>query len=234
MSTNREIISDITNNLKGTRLDGRISKRMILSKLNDFAALYIRRENDQLRLWNYAHLWTTVDCIEMEQADSKNCCGFSFDNCSFMMKSVQELPELFTFKGGQLIREIYSMDRSQKFEITTPRLYKEIQNREFKNKNLKYAWLENNRIYIPDSQIKLISITGLFKDKSKAKKLSTCKDLNSNLTDCDSILDSDFICPDHLISTVKREVMQDLLNGFMRIPADENSNLDSNIKQGKI
>lgn len=233
MSTNREIISDITNNLKGTRLDGRISKRMILSKLNDFAALYIRRENDQLRLWNYAHLWTTVDCIEMEEANIKDCCGITFNDCSFVMRTVKEIPELFTFKGGQLIREIYSMDGSQKFEITTPRLYKEIQNREFKNKNLKYAWLENNRIYIPDSQVRLISLTGLFKDKHKANELSSCREINEE-DSCKSILDSEFICPDHLVSTVKREVLQDLLNGFMRIPADENSNLDSNIKQGKI
>lgn len=230
MPTNREIISDITNSLKGNRLDGKLSKRFILSKLNAFAALYIRRENDQLRLWNYPDLWLTIDCIEMEEVDNRSCNGISFNNCSFLMRSVEKIPELYSYKNGLLIKDVYSMDRSQKFDLTTIRTYQNIQNREFKNKNLKYFWIENNHLYIPDSQIHLISLTGLFKNKSEAKKISSCLEEQDN---CETILDSEFICPEHLLSTVKREVMQDLFNSF-KIPFDENSNLDTNIKQGKI
>jgi hypothetical protein len=233
MSTNREIISEIRNDMKFKNLDKYVSSRYILSKLEGYASLLIRRENDQLRLWSYSDLWTTIDCFQLEPVVNKDCCGISFNNCEFLMKSINKLPDIHSYKGGLLIREVFSMDRSQKFEFTTPRNYQNILNREFQNKSLKYFWIENNYLYIPNSQIELISVTGLFKNRNKSLQTSSCQEDTLFVDSCFSILDEEFLCPDHLISTVKDMTLNSLFNSE-RIPRDENSNLDSNVKQGKV
>lgn len=230
---NKEIISEIMNDLRALKLDDIFPKRYILSKLRSYASLLIRRENDQLRLWNYSDLWVTIDCLEMEEVGAKECCGIEIPSCDIWMKSVKKIPKLYSFKSGPLIREIYSMDRSQRFDLTSPRTYQNIMKREFINKSLKYAWIENDYLIIPKTQIPSISLTGLFESKKEALELSGCDDDLKDEMRCLTTLDEEFICPDHLLSTVKDLTMQSLLR-TKSIPFDENSNLDSNVKQGKI
>jgi len=225
--TNRAIISEITNDIKAYNIDDRVSQRYILNKLRDIAALYIKRENDVFRLYNQQDIWYTINCLEMEPADITKCCDIRIDNCKFLMRSVDELPEIFTYKGGAIIREVMSMDGSKNFLFTTPTAYRDITNREFIDKRLKYFWIENNHIIIPDSQVKSIKITAFWRDISKAKQLGcTNKDENT----CISPLDEEFQCPVHLLSTVKEQCLNQLLNGFKRVVPDEWGNSDNNMK----
>lgn len=224
----REIVSEIIGDLRGHSIDDRISQRYILSKLKDVAALYIKRENDQFRLFNQQDIWTTVDCIEMEEFDKAKCCDIQIDKCQFMMRSIEELPEIFSYKGGPVIRELISIDGSTSFSPTTPLGYMNIIDREFRDKRLKYFWIENKRLIIPDTNIKKVRITAYFRDPYEAKQIG-CMPVDIT-KECMSALDEEFQCPTHLLSTVKEHTLNILMNSYKRVVPDEMSDGNSNNK----
>lgn len=228
---NSEIVSEIINDLRSLNLDDHISKRYVLAKLQDNAALFIKRENELLRLYNYQDIWTTVSCIEMEPADVVECCCIRIEKCKFMMKSTLPLPDIYSYKGGPLIQEVLSMDGSQEYRLTTPRGYKRILDREFIDKNVKYFWIENDHIIIPDSRVKLVSLTAFFRNVSEAKQLNSCDDSGDN--NCIRPLDEEFLCPAHLLSIVKESTITNLFNFYKRNQIDTLPDDDNNKKVGQ-
>lgn len=226
--TVREITSELSHDIRAHSGDDRISPRYILSKLKDIAALLIKRENDQFRLFNQQDIWTTIDCLELQEFDKAKCCDIQIDKCRFMMRSVEELPEIFSYRAGPVIREVMSIDGSVNFLPTTPTGYKAILDREFRDKRLKYFWLENRRIVIPDSQVKKIKVTAYFRDHYEAKQVGCTETFTSN--NCQSALDEEFQCPVHLLSTVKQECLNILLNSYKRVVPDELVDGNSNNK----
>lgn len=229
---NSEIVSQIINDLRALDIDSRVSPRYVLAKARNNASLFIKRENDQLRLWNYIDLWTTVDCVEMIPADARECCNIKIDRCKFFMKSKKKIPNLFSYKNGPLIRDVMSMDGNTIYYQTTPQTYKDILNREFIDKRLRYFWMENGYIIIPDSQVQMISLTGFFQDNYEAKKLNSC---NTDEEDtCPDPLEQEFTCPPHLIQIVLEATITNLFNFYKRNIVDELPDGDNNKKTGNI
>lgn len=227
----KEIISEIVNDLRALGLDDRVSKRYILSKLKDNAALFIKRENDLYRLFNYQDIWTTIDCLEMEQSNQIECCCISIDRCKSFMRSKHKLPTIYTYKGGPLIREVMSIDGTFTYQGTTPLGYKRILDREFKDKSLRYYWFENEHLVIPDSEVNVVRLTAYFRDVSKLSSINSCNEDENNK--CINPLEEEFQCPSHLLSTVKTETINNLFHYYKRNVLDTNPNNDLNMKQGK-
>lgn len=227
---NSEVVSQIINDLRALSIDDRVSPRYVLAKAVANASLFIKRENDQLRLWNYIDLWTTIDCIEMVPANIKECCNISIDKCKFIMRSKHKLPGLFSYKNGPLIREVMSMDGNTIYYQTTPQSYKDILNREFVDKRLRYFWIENGYVIIPDSQVQMISLTGFFQNNYEAKKLNSCN--TSEEETCPDPLEQEFTCPPHLIQVVLEATTANLFNFYKRVVVDELPEGDNNKKTG--
>lgn len=55
-STNRDIISEISESIRAKTPDDRVSNRYILSKLINKTSFYIKRENDLFRLFDYDNI----------------------------------------------------------------------------------------------------------------------------------------------------------------------------------
>jgi hypothetical protein len=220
-----EFISEVRNTLRSASVDEWIPGKLIHYKGISYSALFLKREADDKRLHKYTNLWTTIPCLEMVEDDVINCCSEFIPNCTKVVRSKEKLPDLYSTRFGYLI-QVYSLDYSKQYTIASPRQYKYYQMGTFKDPRKRYAWLENGYLVIPDTMAKSVIVKGMFTDKSKALALS-CKDEDSTDTSCVSLLDQDFVIPEHLIADVKNAVVKELAEIYKRIQPDEYQNLNS-------
>jgi hypothetical protein len=226
MPTNRQIISDITTDLRAYNLDDKISKRFILNKLRAYAKTFIKRDAETRRLMSLTDLWVDVSCVEMCEAPLVDCCNEDIPDCTMVMRSKHKIPETYETFYGELL-EVHNPTYAKEFRQTTPKAYKNLVLREFRDKRIKYYWLSNGYLIIPDSMVQTVSLRGVFENPAAARKLNSC------LTDddkCFSLLDQPFVCPDYLESVIKQETLKDLFGFYKRVTTDENPNMNNNIR----
>lgn len=228
--TNRQIISDIVHDLRALNIDDRVSKRYILHKLRDYAALYIKRDAEARRILGIDDLWTDVQCVELCEAPITDCCDIELGECDMVMRTRHKLPESIETLYKNLI-QVFNVKYAKEFKQITPQEYKDILVREYKDNRIKYFWIQNGYLIIPDAMITTINIRGIFIDPQEAKKLSSCSEENED--SCISKLDQPFVCPDYLLGIVKQETLKDLFGFRQRQIVDENPNLNTNIKVNK-
>lgn len=223
MKTNREAISDIINDLRKLSIDDRISERFVLSKLKEFNALYLKRENDKRRLFYYDDIWQEIPCIEMKEVDYINCGNINAPRYIRYTKSVEPLPEFYTYANGNLIRDVVSIDGGYDYQPLNERDYRKVLKREFSFEN-RYYWITNGHLVIPNGPLK-VTVTGCFIDPDKAEMLNSC-----NKESCINVLDHKFPCPAHLYAVVRQETTKDLFSFYNRNIIDELPDMDNNIK----
>jgi hypothetical protein len=218
--TNKEAISEVINDLKALRVDDRISERYVLSKLKHYNSLFLKRENDQLRLFWYDNIWLTVECIDMEEVPYSECADIRIPNVNQFVRSKNKVADIYSYKNGPLVRELMSLDEGNLYHITTPREYANILKREFPGTK-RYFWFRNGHLVIPKFSVKQVSITAVFKDPEKARAMSSCTDK------CMEPLEEEFPCPEHLYEVVKQETIKDLFTYYKRTIPDTTPNLDN-------
>ena len=223
--SNRMIISDIVSDLRAMNIDDKVSKRHILNKLRGFLALFIKRDADARRVVNISDIWLEVSCVELCQAPLIDCCNIDIPKCKFVMKSKKKIPETYETFYKELI-EVHNPLYAKEFKQITPKEYKNILAREFQDKRIKYFWISNGYIIIPDSLVEAITIRGVFVNPAEAMRLNSCLEQD----ECISFLDQPFNCPDYLIPVVKQETLKDLFSFYKRSIADENPNMNNLIK----
>ncbi len=228
--TNRQIISDIVGDLRALNLDDRVSKKYILSKLRSYASLLIKRDADTRRLFRISEIWTNVPCVELCEVPIVECCDIDIPNCQTVMKSRRPLPELLETQNKELL-QIFNPKYSREFKLITPQEYKNIIDREYQDPRLKYFWLDDGYIVVPDAMVTDVRIRGVFVSPADAQKLNNC--VPSDQEACVSILDQPFTCPDYLVAPVKQETIKDLFGFFKRNVVDEEPDLNTNIKKNE-
>jgi hypothetical protein len=220
-----EFISEVRNTLRSASVDEWIPGKLIHYKGISYSALFLKREADDKRLHKYTNLWTPIKCLEMVEDDLIKCCSEFIPNCTTVSRSKEKLPDIFSTRYGYLI-QVFSLDYSKEYTLTSPKQYKNYLKSTFKDPRKRYAWLENGYLIIPDIRVKSVFVNGMFTDKSKALALS-CKDEDSEEQTCISLLDEDFVVPEHLIADVKNAVVKELAETYKRIQPDEYQNLNS-------
>jgi hypothetical protein len=220
-----DLISEIRNDIRALNIDDFIPPKYIFNKLKGYCSLFIKRDSDNRRLFKLNNLWTTITCLSLQKSSLIQCCDIDIPSCKSVMKSVLQLPELYSTIYGNLIN-VTSVDGSTVYLQSSPNQYKDLFNREYYNKKQKYFWIENNYLIIPDTEVEVVTVRGMFINGAEAKKLNNCEkqiaSSNSNSNkNCTSILDEEFVCPDYLLAVVKQETLKDILNGFKRIIVDE-------------
>lgn len=225
--TNRQIISDIVNDLRALDLDDRVSKRYILNKLRSYASSFIKRDGDARTLLNIAEIWTNVPCVELCEVPLVDCCDIDIPNCKTIMRSRKKLPEILQLRYRELL-QVFNPIYSKGFIPTTPQQYKNIISREFVDIRLKYFWIANNYLVVPDADVTTVTIRGVFLNQADALELNSC--IPTEEQACVSILDQPFTCPDYLIPDVKAATLKDLFSFYKRVTVDEAPNLNTNEK----
>lgn len=217
---NKEIVSDIINDLRALSVDDRISERYVLSTLRVVNALFLKRENDQLRLYKQ-DIWTPIDCLKMIESDFAECHGIR--KVHHYMRSEKKLPQLYSYSNGPLVKEAISLDDGNIYLPSTMKEFKSKMSREFPPKD-KYFWIRDGYLIIPDGPEK-VTFNGCFMDPSKARALST-----SNKSLCINPMEEEFSSPPHLIDTVKDKAIERLIKVYKRVIKDEIADLDTNSK----
>lgn len=226
MITNRQIVSEIANDLKAFSMDDRVSTRYILSKLRFFNALFLKRENEQLRLYDDNNVWFLIECLEMERIDNTIYSGIPVAKDVGFVRSRMPIPSIYSTKNGPLIRELNTLDSAGYYQPTTPKEYRNVLKREYQNKNIRYFWFDgDNRLVIPDSFAEKVSLTASFIEPYLAQAIDSCNNITCNMP-----LDDPFLCPAHLISVVKSETLKELMNAFKRIVTDDIPDGDESVK----
>jgi hypothetical protein len=224
--TNRQIISDIIIDLRAVNLDEKVSKRYILNKLRNFAALFIKRDAEARKLQGISDLWTEVQCVELREAPLIECCDIDIPNCVTVMKSKYKIPATYETLYKEML-EVHNPLYAKEFKQIAPKEYKDIKLREFQDKRIKYYWFSNGFLIIPDSLVETVTLRGAFVNPAEALKLNSCASQDNA---CISLLDQPFVCPDYLVPVVKQETLKDLFSFYKRNVLDENPNLNTNIK----
>lgn len=224
MDTARKVISDVTGVLKATSEDSRISFRLVLSILTDKVKKFIKQDGDARRLFQVSEMWKRIPCLHMKEIDLQEC-GFDIPQCTFMMRSVEAVPEVFQSTYGNIIK-VLTIDGSKEFKQTTLAAYKDIKRREYQDKRMRYFFLLEDHIYVPDSQVEEVMVLGLFKHPFDVTKLVEGDDAK-----CLKPLDEPFPCPDYLLDPVKADTKLELAKLYESLVKDERSNLNTNEKQ---
>lgn len=256
--TNREIISEVINDLRALHVDDRVSERYVLNKLKTVNALLLKRENEQLRLYDDNNVWFPIECLEMEPLDPKSypdgCKGANvIAKIHSYTRSIYPIPQIYSSRNGALIREILTMDDGGIYRPTTPQEYARIVNREFQDPNIRYFWFDGQqRLVIPNSDTRLVSMTASFMEPWKAMLIDACRtkskvtvsttqgdgcvattNQTTVSTVCPEPLDDPFLCPTHLLSTVKELATKDLYTFYKRNITDPVPDGDNNSKQDR-
>lgn len=218
-----EFVSRIRNDLNSINKDQRISNRFILNVGMNIVKDFVSKNLFRNLLTKDVSLITYIDCVPMEKIDSIKCDVVEFKRCKDLMVSSCELPELFETSFGYSVLSVNAIDELSEVEFKPIDLkqYRRNLNRPVKNKLFYYV--KDNKIYIPDSSVKVVSVSIITLYPEDADKCSC----NPNEDDCKDIYDSKFIVPAKYTENVVKATIQEI--AFKKqIPIDENPNLNAN------
>lgn len=215
---NREIVSKVVNTLKLNNKDDRMSRRYILSLLQDTATVLISQKWLDRTILSEMELYTYIPCFEFKKIDIKECSNVEFKMCKTLMKSKKPLPKLVFSRLGASIKEIVALDGNYKFTYLDKGQYQRNKKRQYSINNEIYIYLDSdNHLYIPDHEIEAVDLTVLTTRPEDVADCSSCLDK------CKSKWDADFKCPQKLLDAVFVQTLQTL--GISRqIREDQNPN----------
>lgn len=226
--TQAEIVARVVNGLKALTKDTHISKRYILSIAKAKAKFLMSQKLDEGSLFKEDGIISTIECFKMKQVDVKACDIFEFRLCNNLMKSCVKLPEGLFGKTGAGIVDIMNIDGTVSYDYVTPRMYSKNVKRKFYNPNkMHYYYIKDGYLYLPDSMNEIVEIRMFALDKTEVEDACDCKDNKNN---CTSKWETEFVCPDRFVDLVIRETLQEVASIYRTSVADENPNLDENIK----
>ena len=145
------------------------------------------------------------------------------------MKSVDKLPDAYSTRFGYLLN-VSSVDYSNDYIQTTPQQYKYTLSREYQDKSKRYFWIDNGHVIVPvnfDIAPERLRVRGMFLNKADALKADACC---SDVKECVSLLDQEFVAPEHLLQDIKSATIGEILKTYKSIVPDEMTNQNENEK----
>lgn len=214
IKTLRQVISTVVDDLKSVNLDDRFSYRFIGRKLTKRIETVLKQDSVDRTIFNINEIWKPLKCIELKDVPLSEC---SYDSCETIKKSCKPIPKVYTGKYGNYIK-ILNVKNSMEYKQCKPFEYKDIKNRQFQNKKIKYFWIEEDYLFIPDSDVEDVKGFGLFKDSQEADFF------NGTVDCCFKPLDSELLIPDYIIDIAIKDVVSELRQINKTLPQDTNPN----------
>ncbi len=210
----REIISRVRNSLKEHKSDSVFFNKHIYSVLKSHTAFLLKRESEKLKnnIYLSSNIWTPI-CVEMEPVSAIMCSCINLPIGCTIYRSKQKLPTMLEVGYSFFYKSISTIDHSEFFTLVSPNGFKQRTSTKYsKFSKDSLAFLEDGYLYTPDKEYSVLRILGWFENTKGFKdcsKGSSSSDSSSN-SSC-SIMDSEFKCPEHLISPVIQLTLEELL-----------------------
>ena len=218
----REFVATIQNSLSSSSLDDYISEEYIYNIGVAKGQLLIKRETDSRKLFKITSLFQTLPCVEMISVSSSEC-GIAL-NCSTIQRSKKKLPKTYLSNFGSLI-QVFNLNRDMDYKEISPVQFKNLSLQKYKPRNSKSFWIDNDYLYIPDSEVELVMVSMLSPNLSDLEEF---EDLNSG-SNCSSFLDAEFPVPNYMLDIIIEATVSHIFNS-KRLTKDENPNLNLNEK----
>ena len=223
--TIRQTISQIQTDLKST-MDTRIAPKAIWVKYVFNLANILKQVNETKRVWKSSDIWYKISCVDMETISAADCPEVAPLVKEFVAKSTVRIPATYTSAAGDMIRDITAIyPYGKQYRLVTPKEYDKIRKRKFKDPKQGYAFIIDNYLYIPDSEVEKVSLTGAWTNPKEAGILNGDEP-------CKPFLDYQFYAPEYLIKLVHDSVLMDLAGVNLKVVKDENPDLNEN-KRGQ-
>ena len=219
MQTLRKVVSDIVSDLKSANLDDRFSFRFLASKVIGRAETILKQDIADRALLTINDLWKPLQHIELQDS-SFDIFSIVYDGDEQLKRSKKKIPETYATKYGNLIK-IMNINSSMEYKEIQPSQYKDKVNREFVNKKIKYFWISDGYLYIPDSFVEEVKGFGVFKDSQAVDHF------NGIISCCYKPLDSVVTLPSYIIDIAKKDIVNDLMRSNKAIVEDNNPDLNS-------
>lgn len=227
--TNADFVARVINGLRALNKDEHISKRYILKIGQNKSKFYISQKLLDKTLFRESNLFKSIECFRLEEEETIKCGIHEFMRCDSLMKSKKKIPGLIYSRLGASIVTITSLNGDTEFLPTSLKGYVNSRNRPFVKKlNIKYYYVQDNFLYLPDSSVEYVTITYIPFDESEVEGASECNG-DENCGTCKSIWDYEFMVPDKLSEQVITETIQEV-SMIKKIVSDELPNGDANQK----
>lgn len=227
MVTNNEFVSRVINNLRGLSKDSHISRRFVLRVGIDKSKFLMAQKLDEMTLFKEDGIISSIECFRLKRVTGKSCSIFEFNLCKDIMKSTEKLPEGLFGKNGSGIVSVASVDGEHLYHYITPQDYARLTHRKYKRDYIRYYYVKDGYLYLPDSTTELVEVRMFTLDKKMTEEACDCADDKNR---CTPIWDYDFVCPDRFLDLVVKDTTQEVGSFFKSIAPDENPNMDENQK----
>lgn len=208
-----ELISQIRNQSKSVNQDNiYISDRLIYSLAKKHLALFIYREDANMKASKIRFIYTNIPYLELVEVDlvEAECAGISSD-CT-IRRTKEKLPSIMKGYNMPLISNVSSLDGKEKFTLTTPEQYiRKTGLSDYKYNKTKYYWYLNDYLYFPNVLWDAIKLEAVLDGEA----LTDCGEIDP----CVKAQDIEFSAPDYLLSTVQSEVLKDIAF-LLQVPKD--------------
>lgn len=207
---------------KQVSADSLLTDRMLASELKSSAAMLIRRDLLQRKLWNTPTIFSVIRCLQLCEVPLAECCSYS-SPCSIRRSQcrVRDIADLGTF--GLAIQGVFTIDGRKKFKEASPPRYENILRLDIPDKK-SYYWVLDGYLYITDPELEAVNMIAYFEDGVHFEgDHCTCEE-GKNDAPCINPLDAPFQCPQYLVETAKSMVYEKLGRLFKSSAADPVSN----------
>jgi len=216
--TYNEIISQLSNEFALSHADSRITNKFWYSLIQKHTAWIVKQESDKMFLFHTDSIWQTLNCVDLiEVPTTDDCCKYNGPSCK-IYRTKDKIPKLYEDVFGVIIKNVNSIDYSKSIQhITIQEWLRKQNNPDSKYDRNFYYFYKNGYLYFPNIKWKLVSITGYFSDS--INKYNTC-DNEPIENQCESLFESEWRIPSHLIARVVDACLKELSSTMMQVKED--------------
>jgi hypothetical protein len=139
------------------------------------------------------------------------------------MKSKKPIEGIVYSRFGDSLVSVQSIDGGTVFSRVSPSSWANRTRRKYSGLVSSPSYfVKDGFLYLPDSNVKMVSVTVLTLDPSAASEASSCTDSNN----CKSLWDEEFIVPDKYLELILAETLQEVLQTYRQLVPDQNPDLD--------
>lgn len=219
MTTNRDVVHLFRTQTKEIDGDRYLSDRAILADILSVKNLLVKREIDKRRLKDIDSIWTTIPCLEMISVPLAECCSYT-SPCT-VRRSKYKLPKIGESIWGYIIEGVWNIDGKVSFDKGSAKTYANLL--DLLDNPPKVYWIQNNYLYVSDSDIEIVRVRLLLEDLEMDRRLFSCSEEFEEM-ECRNPLDDEFKCPGYLIQSVLDVAVQKYIGVTARVPQDQTDN----------
>lgn len=202
--------------------DSRLTNRHIYNKLLTVRARIISQEakkKQRISQWNYQF----IPCIELISIDKSECPCLPPTGCE-ILRSKYKLPKPLSGLSGNLIHSVTTVDKSTKIDEISINAINFQKGNKYTNKKLNY-FIQNGYLYISTpTNLKTISLYGLFEDPVEVKLFSSlCKENCNDCKNCIKYQEEIFPVDNELIDAMIELSVNELIHIFNQSVEDRNN-----------